>query len=159
MFLEDESAQQAGFTLETPQDPRWQRPAGQPNVQARAGLPLRRTNEDPVHVVVYRNKRTDENFAIVIRNVTESRPKPSRHVCFWITILINAVKFPLTSEREHLEEWLSEYQSRGSLVDLSERMVIKPLPSGKQVILGVNTFAVGTDLGFRLTVIVKEPKI
>jgi hypothetical protein len=158
LLLKDESARQAGFTLDIPQDPRWQRPAGQPHIQARAELPLGKTNQDHEHVVVYRHKDTNENFAILIKNVSESRPRPFRHICFWITILINAVKTPVTSEQEHLE-WLCDHHSLGSLIDLSERMVIKPLPSGKQVILGVNTFAVGKDLEFRLTVIVKEPKI
>jgi hypothetical protein len=45
------------------------------------------------------------------------------------------------------------------VTDLSKNMMIRPLLSGKQVILGVNTFASGSSLSFRLSVIVKEPMI
>ncbi len=44
LFLEDESARQAGFTLDIPQDSRWQHPSGQPHIQARARLPFGKTN-------------------------------------------------------------------------------------------------------------------
>ena len=159
LFLEDESAREAGFTLETPQDPRWQQPAGQPHVQAGAGLPLsRKTFRGHEQVVVYRHKKTNENFAIFIRAIGEHTLIPSRQFSFWITVLIHAVEIPFTSKREHLE-WIHEHKSHGSLIDLSKCMVFEHLPSGKQVILGLNTFAVGTDIGFRLTVIVKTPKI
>ena len=161
LFLEDESAREAGFTLDTPQDPRWQQPAGQPHVQAGAGLSLsRKTFRGIEQVVVYRHKKTNESFAIFIRGLREKlAPAPPRQFAFMITIMINAVKTPLTSEREHLEYLYGHNSWHESLIDLSKRMVFEHLPSGKQVILGLNTFAVGTDIGFRLTVIVKTPKI
>ena len=158
LFLEDESAREAGFMLDT-QDPWWQQSAGQPHVQAGAGLPLsRKSFQGHDQVVVYRHKKTNENFAIFLRGVGEHTLTPSRQFSFWATIMINGVKTPLTSEREHLE-CLYGYNTHGPPIDLCKRMVFEHLPPGKQLILGVNTFAVGTDIGFRLTVIVKKPKI
>jgi hypothetical protein len=160
LFLEDDSARQAGFTFEFPPDPRWQQPAGQPHVRAGAGFPLMEMYRGREHVVVYRHKETNENFAIFILGVRRKlAPAPPRQFAFIIIIMINAVKTPLTSERERYECLYGHNPPYKSLIDLSERMVFEHLPSGKQVILGVHTFAVGPDFGFRLMIIVKTPKI
>jgi hypothetical protein len=109
-------------------------------------------NYDQESAVTYLNPLTDESFAVVIATSQKFRSTPQG---FLVGIVDDIT--PGMSARAMVDDFF-ENNSR-SLTDLSTKMLVKPLPSGKQVILSVNTFSVGSDLHFKLWVVIQETRI
>jgi hypothetical protein len=94
----------------------------------------------------------------LVRSRETHRINPPHNVRFLVNFLTNVGSIHRFSNDLSVDNlvMLSDFER---VTDLSKNMMIRPLLSGKQVILGVNTFASGSSLSFRLSVIVKEPMI
>ena len=109
-------------------------------------MPLWTNDQDTS--VIYHNKNTKESFAVAIRSSRKfSLSSPQ-------VLLVSVVENIGSS---HPEETI--IQESFEFTDLSTRMLVKRLSSGKQVILSVNKFDIGSARNFKLWIVIQEPKI
>jgi len=122
------------------------------NLHSPASPGLLLWNHDRDSAVIYKNAKTGESFAVLIATSQKRLSEPQG---FLVGILddIN----PDTFSEQAVDEFFKH--DSHSLTDLSTQMLVKFLRSGKQVILSVNTFNVGSQQNFRLWVVLKEPKM
>jgi len=109
-------------------------------------------HHDQDSALIYKNQKTGESFAVLIAT---SQRRISNPQGFLVGILddIN----PETFGAEAVDEFFKH--NSHLLTDLSTQMLVKFLRSGKQVILSVNTFTMGSLQNFKLWVVLKEPKM
>jgi hypothetical protein len=161
LCLMDDAVHKAGFTPVgySPPEVDWGQLRSNPHKGASPGLRLWHHNKDSA--VIYRNERTCDSFAVVIGTSQKFRSEPQG---FMVGIVDDISSD--TSATMVLEKFFKH--SSHSLTDLSTQMLVKPLKSGKQVILSVNVIREQADVSpitvasfqnFRLWVVVNEAKI
>jgi hypothetical protein len=152
VYLMEDDVYKAGFTpvLYMPQAEMLELPEGNPEIQARRVFRL--WNHDQESAVIYRNPKTDESFAVIIATSQKFRSIPQR----FLVGIVDGIS-PGISETAIVDDFFKD--DNYSLTDLSTRLLVKFLQSGRQVILSVNAFSVRSTLHFKLWVVVQESKI
>jgi DNA polymerase IIIc chi subunit len=148
----EDAVYKAGFTpvLHMPQAEMLELPESNPDIQAK--LVFRLWNHDQESAVIYRNPETDESFAVIIATSQKFRSIPQR----FLVGIVDGIS-PGISETAIVDDFFKD--DNHSLTDLSTRLLVKFLRSGRQVILSMNAFSVGSTLHFKLWVVVEESKI
>jgi hypothetical protein len=149
VYLMEDAVYKAGFTpdLYMPQAEMLELPEGNPDLQARRVVRL--WNHDQESAVIYRNPKTDESFAVIIATSQKFRSMPQR----FLVGIVDGIS-PGISETAIVDDFFKD--NNYSLTDLSTRLLVKFLPSGRQVVLSVNAFSEGSALHFKLWVSVQE---
>jgi len=152
VYLMEDAVYNAGFTpvIYMPPVETLELPGSSPRSKARPVFRLRKG--DLESVVIYRNPKTDESFAVKIATSEKFSSGPQGFLVAAIDGLC-----PDISEMATVASSLRN--NSHPLTDISTKMLVKSLPSGTSVILSVNTFYVGSTLHFKLWVVVQESKI